>query len=165
VQIGVDWYESFNTPNADGTLPAPSGNYSQHCIAAYEVCSQGLRIKSWQGPNVGDHGYLYVSETNFNLVFNNAAAFNLQAWRWGQLALTGAFRPYLINDILPQLQATSGNQTDPIRGRGSAPKATWSQILIIARNASAWSSDQLLWPPWALAISSTFKIATKRMLD
>jgi Exopolysaccharide synthesis, ExoD len=52
--------------------------------------------------------------------------------------------------------ATSGNQTDPMRGRGSAPAATWSQILIIARNASAWPSDQLLWSPWALAISSTF---------
>lgn len=104
VQMAVKWYSSFNTPNSDGTLPAPSGTFSYHCVAVYEDCLQGLRIKSWQGPNVGDHGYLYMSETTFNLVFQNAAAFDLQAWRWGQLALTGAFRPYLLNDIMPQLQ-------------------------------------------------------------
>jgi hypothetical protein len=104
VQMAVKWYSSFNTPNADGTLPAPSGTFTYHCVAVYEDTLTGLRIKPWLGPSYGTGGYAFMSQTTFNLVFQNAAAFDLQAWRWGQLALTGAFRPYLLNDIIPQLK-------------------------------------------------------------
>lgn len=101
-QLGICWYESFDTPNQDGTLPAPSGSFTNHCVAVYENTPLGLRIKPWLGPNYGADGYSFMSEATFNLVFQNASAFALGS-RWWSLAYYGCTRPWLLKDIIPQL--------------------------------------------------------------
>lgn len=103
--IGMRWYESFNNPNSDGTLPASAGAYSNHCVAAYESTPKGLRIKSWQGI-VGDGGYLYLNEAQFNACFYASYAFNPYAWRWLSLATIAAQHPSAIPEILPMLKLT-----------------------------------------------------------
>lgn len=102
-QLAIKWYESFGTPNADGTLPAPSGSFSYHCVAVYEDNLLGLRIKPWLGPSWGAGGYAFISQTTFNLVFQNAAGFNLQASRWTSLISALITRWYLLGDIYTQL--------------------------------------------------------------
>jgi hypothetical protein len=66
--------ESFNTPNADGTLPAPSGWFTHHNVAVYDDVLQGLVIKPWLGASLGNGGYVTISETLFSQVFQSAAA-------------------------------------------------------------------------------------------
>lgn len=101
--IAMRWYESFNSPNSDGTLPDPSGIYSNHCVAAYESTSKGLRIKSWQGM-IGDGGYLYLTEAQFNVCTYSSYAFDPSSWRWFSLASIAVSHPAAIYEILPMLQ-------------------------------------------------------------
>lgn len=102
-QLAVLWYESFNTPNPDGTLPAPSGKYTKHCVAVYEDNLLGLRLKPWLGTSYGVGGYCFMSETTFNLVFMSASGFNPQASRWTSLISALVIRWYLLSDIYTQL--------------------------------------------------------------
>lgn len=105
VSLAVKWYTSFNTPNPDGSLPAPSGNFSYHNVAVYDAPMRGLMIKPWLGPDYGDHGYAYMTQTVFNQVFQEAYGFQINGWRWGSLAWIGATHPHIITkDILPQLK-------------------------------------------------------------
>ena len=104
VQMSMTWYSSFMQPNPDGTLPAPSGTTSNHCVAVYEVTSLGLRLKVWVGAEYGQGGYVFLPQQYFSQVFQGANAFNLQGNRWWNLAYTACVRPFLIPDILPQLQ-------------------------------------------------------------
>ncbi len=107
VSLAIKWYESFSTPNQDGTLPAPQGNFSYHNVAVYEDTFGGLRIKPWLGPNFGSSGYGYLTETTFNLIFQSAAGFNPQGWRWLWLAQIAVTHPSCISDILPEMLKTS----------------------------------------------------------
>lgn len=107
VSLAIQWFESFNTPNADGTLPAPSGSFSYHNVAVYDDVLQGLVIKPWLGPSFGKGGYVYLSETTFNLIFQSAAGFDQNGWRWLSLAKIAVTHPWAIGDILPQLSQTS----------------------------------------------------------
>lgn len=103
VSLAIRWYESFNTPNADGTLPAPAGGFTYHNVAVYDDQLKGLMIKPWLGPTFGAGGYAFMSSTTFDLVFQSAAAFNPDAWRWFSLAQIAVTHPAIISDILPQL--------------------------------------------------------------
>jgi hypothetical protein len=105
VQLGIRWYESFNIPNQDGSLPAPTGAYTEHCIAVYEDTLLGLRVKPWLGPNYGQGGYSFMSKTTFDLVFENASCFDPYASRWMWLAKTAVTHLNLIPDILPLLKS------------------------------------------------------------
>ena len=107
VQLGLRWYESFNTPNQDGTLPPPSGQFTEHCVAVYEDTDKGLRIKPWLGPSYGDGGYAYLSEASFNLVFQDASGFDQNAYRWTSLVKILLPRWYLFSDVWPQLKPGS----------------------------------------------------------
>ncbi len=107
VSLALKWYESFMTPNQDGTLPAPQGTFSYHNVAVYEDTTLGLRIKPWLGPAWGDKGYAYLSEVNFNLIRQSVAGFNQNAWRWLSLAQIAVTHPNCIGDILPQMLKTS----------------------------------------------------------
>lgn len=104
--LAMRWYESFNTPNADGTLPPPSGIYSNHCVAVYESTPKGLRIKSWQG-TIGDGGYLYLNEAQFNVTHFASYAFDPTSWRWLSLVQVALQHTSAIPEILPILQSLS----------------------------------------------------------
>jgi len=108
VKLTVRWYSNFNTPNPDGTLPLPIGTYSIHDVAVYDAPLKGLQIKPLEGPNYGDHGYGYMSQTIFNQVFQEAYGFDPFASRWWSLASIGVTHPKIIlSDILPQLSHSS----------------------------------------------------------
>lgn len=104
VMLAMRWYSSFMTPLPDGTLPAPSGSMSNHCVAVYGSDSRGLQVKPWLGKDFGQGGYCYLPEAIYNQVLVESYAFNLGAWRWLQLARAALARPWLIPDILPQLR-------------------------------------------------------------
>ena len=104
VILPLTWYESFLSPNPDGTLPAPSGATTEHCTAVYEATSLGLRQKSWIGPTYGSGGYDFLPENVFERVFYGEAwGFPKNANRWFSLATTSVSRPWLIKDTLPQM--------------------------------------------------------------
>lgn len=103
VQLAVTWYESFNRPNQDGTLPEPSGNTSNHCVAVYEDSLLGLRIKPWIGPTYGDGGYGYMSKSLLQKVFLQASGINFDSYRWTSLVRILLSRWYLFDDIYPQV--------------------------------------------------------------
>lgn len=105
-QLGMRWYSSFNTPLPDGSLPPPSGPYSEHCVAVYEDTDKGLRIKPWLGADFGDHGYVYLPEALFTTIFGNAAGFDPNASRWWSLAFIGLTHWNLAADILPMLKTS-----------------------------------------------------------
>jgi len=107
VSLAVKWYESFNTPNQDGTLPAPVGAFSYHNVAVYEETDKGFRVKPWLGPQFGDGGYVYMSETTLELVYQSAYGFDPNAWRWLSLAKIAVTHSWDIIDILPILKTTS----------------------------------------------------------
>ena len=105
VALAMRWYSSFNTPNQDGSLPAPIGQFSHHMVAVYGHDARGLQIKPWLGKDFGQGGYTYLSEATFNLVVQSAFAFDPAAWRWMSLAKIAVSHPKIIGDILPQLTA------------------------------------------------------------
>ncbi len=105
IMVPMKWYENFMQPNPDGTLPMPAGNtYTYHVTACYRFDPQrGFQIKPWLGPDFGDHGYCYIPAGMLASVSDAAYAFNSSAWRWMQLAKIGVTRPWLANDLWPQL--------------------------------------------------------------
>lgn len=105
VQLTVKWYESFNTPNQDGTLPAPTGSFSYHCVAVYEDTLLGLRVKPWLGSEFGYGGYCYMSRITFGLSFISSSGFDPNANRWMWLARTAVTHLNLLPDILPLLKS------------------------------------------------------------
>lgn len=107
VSLAIKYYDSFLNPNQDGSLPSATGNFTYHNCAIYEDTILGLRAKMYLGPEYGDHGYVYISRTNFDLIFQGAYAFDPDAWRWLYLAKIAVARPYLIPDILPLLSKRS----------------------------------------------------------
>lgn len=86
VSLTVKWFSSFNSPNADGTLPPPSGTYTIHNVAVYEAPLKGFRVKPWLGSQYGDGGYAYMSQTIFNQVFIASYGYDTNASRWFSLA-------------------------------------------------------------------------------
>jgi len=85
VPMVMQWYESFMVPNSDGTLPAPSGTFTEHCVGIWQSDSKGLLLKPYVNPgNIkvptwGINGYCYLTEANYNLVNPSALGFNTQA--------------------------------------------------------------------------------------
>lgn len=81
--LAIQWSPSFELVGIDGVLSeSPTDLYWGHdCKAAGfttknskgELIRNGevfLRIKSWQGPNYGDKGYVYMSRVLANKLFN-----------------------------------------------------------------------------------------------
>lgn len=105
VGCAIHFYQSFLTPNADGTLPAPSGTFSNHFIAIYEDTLLGLRAKVWLGPDYGMSGYCFIPRSIFNQIFVGAWGFNLQGNRWINLVKTLLNHWWLYSDIFSQLHS------------------------------------------------------------
>lgn len=104
VILPLTWYQSFMTPNSDGTLPMPSGGTSSHCTAVYEATMLGLRQKPWLGADYGAGGYDFLPEAVFTSVFSGQAwGFTRNANRWFSLASASVVRPWIISDTLPQM--------------------------------------------------------------
>ena len=103
VNLAVDWYSTFETPNQDKTLPAPLGTITEHDVEVCEDTLLGLRVKSWQGP---EYGYVFLSETTFNLIFRGAWGFDPKASRWMSLVKILLSHWNLYADIYPQLFTT-----------------------------------------------------------
>jgi hypothetical protein len=104
VILPMRWYQSFMTPNPDGTLPMPSGGITDHCVAVYEATTLGLRVKPWLGANYGTGGYCYMPEALFpTLFFGEAWGFDKSRSRWFSLASASVMRPWIIKDTLPQM--------------------------------------------------------------
>lgn len=103
VSLAMTWYQSFMAPNADGTLPAPSGATTSHNVAVYGYTAQGLLVKPWLGQEWGAGGYCYLPEAYFSQVSVESYGFNLSGWRWFSLASIAVTHPSIISDILPQL--------------------------------------------------------------
>jgi len=104
VSLAVKWYQSFNSPAADGTLPPPTGEFSYHNVAVYDDPFGYLLIKPWLGATYGQGGYARMPQATFNQVFISAAGFDPNAWRWGNLVQIALTHPQSIPDILPLLK-------------------------------------------------------------
>ncbi len=85
ISMGVPWFPSFQAAPQSGMLAQPTDTELQNIkadINAYgwhdvKVCGEDikvgedvLRIKSWQGPYVGDKGWLYMNRECFNRAFD-----------------------------------------------------------------------------------------------
>jgi hypothetical protein len=107
--LAMRWYESFMTPNADGTLPATGGSYTYHNVGVWGADARGLQIKPYINPSHstpptwGQGGYCYLTEANFNMVEEGAWGYDPNAWRWLFLARSAMRFPQRIPDILPIL--------------------------------------------------------------
>ncbi len=106
VSLCVKWYESFNLTGPNGQLPEPRGNFTYHNVAVYDHPMRGLQLKPWLGQGFGDGGYCYMNQSIFNEVFQSAAGFDPNGWRWLNLASIAVTRPWIIQDILPLLYAS-----------------------------------------------------------
>lgn len=105
VSLAIRWFESFLTPNSDGTLPVPSGESTNHNVGVWWEDEKGLLIKPYLGNNYGIGGYVILPEVMLPQVFYWAGGFNPNAWRWLTLATNALQHPNLIYEILPQLQS------------------------------------------------------------
>lgn len=105
VSLAIRWFESFDIPNADGTLPVPSGAYTNHNVGVWDFGDLGLLIKPYLGSNWGLGGYCYLPQVMFNQIFFYAAGFNPNAYRWLTLATNALSHPNLIPEILPMLKS------------------------------------------------------------
>lgn len=66
ITFGMRWYESYNTPKADGLLPLPSGrDLGGHCLAEAGFLKDRLIIKNSWGTEYGDKGYIYIPFNEF----------------------------------------------------------------------------------------------------
>lgn len=69
VSFPMRWYQNFNVVAHDGNLPIPAGLYSDHNINIVGITDDNRLIaKPWLGPDYGDGGYCYLSESIFNQV-------------------------------------------------------------------------------------------------
>lgn len=90
VVIPIQYYQTFNVPNAQGFLPQPGGQITNHCIAAYDHGIDGtqryLVVKMWNGKSYGQGGYVKMYESIFEQVFLGPAfGFDPAASRWVSL--------------------------------------------------------------------------------
>lgn len=86
ISMGVPWFKSWETTTpTDGRLQRPTDTeletvraninaFSWHCVKiSGEKVIDGepyLCIKSWQGPNIGDRGWLYLKRDAFNKMYD-----------------------------------------------------------------------------------------------
>jgi hypothetical protein len=103
VSLAMRWYESFNVPNSEGTLPVPSGNSTNHNVGVWGGDEKGLLIKPYLGASWGLGGYCYLPEILLPQIFYAASGFDPNAWRWLTLATNALQHQNLIYEILPQL--------------------------------------------------------------
>ena len=104
--VGFKWYSSFGNPRPDGVLRTPDYEnepFTYHETACYENTSQGLRLKSWQGPDYGDHGDVYMPRSIFEECWTGAAGFDPKGWRWASLVGACLQYPRNIPNLLPLL--------------------------------------------------------------
>lgn len=83
ISIGVPWFPEFQSPLDNGTLATPT-NYiltraSWHNAVVSGWDGRGLKIKSLQGPEYGDHGWCYMPRALINVLMDmpGACAFTL----------------------------------------------------------------------------------------
>ena len=110
VGIPMLWYPSFMTPNADGTLPEPSGTPTNHMVPCYYADGRGLQVKPLLGANYGQNGYAFIPESMFPQVqqtYSYSYAFDPNGWRWLQLVQIALQHWNIIPDILPLTKATA----------------------------------------------------------
>lgn len=110
--IAFKWSQAFENPQADNSLPMPSGSFSYHDTAEYIPDDpRGLGIKSWQGTEYGDNGYVYMNKQVYTESVTGAWGYDPKGWRWWSLVKIGLQYPQALNDIIPLLYATA-NQTN-----------------------------------------------------
>lgn len=72
ISIGVSWYQSMFTPDADSTIHADesSGLAGGHqvCIVANDVERKRIRIRNSWGTSWGDNGHAWLSWDDFELL-------------------------------------------------------------------------------------------------
>lgn len=107
----VKWYESFMSPNADGSLPPPVGDFTYHATVAYDITPLGLQIKPHLGPDFGDHGYCYISPALFPQIFTGAYGFDDNASRFLTLVRLGLLDyPQSLSKLMPYVWASATMQ-------------------------------------------------------
>jgi hypothetical protein len=69
ISIGIPWYQSFFTPDADGTihLIESSGQAGGHqiCVVANDTKKRRIRIRNSWGTGWGDNGHCWLSWDDF----------------------------------------------------------------------------------------------------
>lgn len=100
ISIGTIWFPEWGSPTSSGLLPDQfeyNGNRYSYAWHDYKICGEHtvngeptLEVKSWQGRDIGNGGFLYL----------NRAAFNKAYDIYGTLALmTAQARPEDIRTI------------------------------------------------------------------
>ncbi len=107
VLITFTWASSFETLNADATMPMPSGASTVHETVSYGYDNRGLLLKSWQGPNRGEGGYEFCSKQVLQASALSAYAYDPTAWTWLSLVKIALQFNRAIPDILPILYAAN----------------------------------------------------------
>ena len=106
----ITWFSSWMQPNADGTLPVPSGTTSNHYVAFYgSTIIHGvelLRCKPWLGKEYGDGGYVYMTLEQFKTVTKDTFTFNPAANHWVSIVgiMVTKF-PFLADKVSSLIQA------------------------------------------------------------
>lgn len=92
VSIGVPWFPEWEGTASDGVLPQPHdfnvsrASWHNAKVSGWKLINGApyLIVKSWQGPNYGDHGYCYIGRDLFNQVMtiSGTGAFTLsKMWK------------------------------------------------------------------------------------
>lgn len=100
VMLCYDFSSAFLNPNADGSLPLPSGTSSKHCSPAWGMDSRGMTITPLLGYDFGDQGYVYMNETVYNESNVTALAYDLNAYAFVRRAYIALQYPKAIGDVL-----------------------------------------------------------------
>jgi hypothetical protein len=83
ISLGIPWFPEFENPTSDGTLPTPPdfdtdrASWHNATIAGWD--ERGLKIKSWQGAQYGQNGWVYMPRAVINALMeiSGTAAFTV----------------------------------------------------------------------------------------
>lgn len=106
--VQMDWYQSFLETGADGLLPAPNGQITQHEVAVYDydLVTDQLIFKPWLGKTFGQNGCARLSRSQFSALTKGGFGFNPKAIRWiSVISILAIQFPALLNYIAPILKS------------------------------------------------------------
>lgn len=99
ISVGTPWPQEFESPSVKGFLPLPNpGSIKAAPWHNWKIAGEAttlgntpvLRVKSWQGKQYGDEGWVYMTREVFNAVFDV----------WGTLGLiTPVYSPADVQTI------------------------------------------------------------------
>lgn len=139
VMIPLTWFSGFGVaPN--GVIPAPYGETSNHCVAAYlDTDNQTVLIKPWLGDTWGRGGYGILTRELFNTIVVDVFAFdpNGSHW-WAIVAILLKKFPYL-KDYLSAFALTNGDiditHTDILYPDWNTPHRAYHNTRVLCDNA------------------------------